>query len=156
MTPKDFIAAIAPAAHAVFVANPQILASITIAQAAIESGWGQDAPGYNLFGIKADPAWTGAFTTQPTHEYVNGRYVAITARFRAYPGYQASLEDHAAFLLQNPRYAPALAAASQGAQAYAQQLQACGYSTNPQYAHLLMEIVNTHDLTSYDVVVASA
>lgn len=156
MTPKDFIAAIGPAAHAVMVANPQILASITIAQAAIESGWGQHAPGFNLFGIKADSEWNGSYTTQPTHEYVNGRYVAIEARFRAYPGYQASLEDHAAFLLQNPRYAPALAAASKGAQAYAQQLQACGYSTNPQYAHLLMEIVNTHDLTSYDVVVASA
>lgn len=156
MNPKDFIGAIAPAAHAVMMANPQILASITIAQAAVESAWGQDAPGYNLFGIKADAAWTGAFTTQPTHEYVNGRYVAISARFRAYPGYQASLEDHAAFLLQNERYAPALAAASRGAQACAQELQACGYSTNPDYAHLLMEIVNAHDLTSFDVVVASS
>jgi len=150
MTPKDFIAEISPAAQAVMLANPQILASITIAQAAIESGWGSHCPGLNLFGIKADSSWHGPTTSDATTEDAGSHVQHITAKFRAYPNWQASIQDHADFLLRNPRYAAALHA--KDAASYAIALQACGYSTNPQYAHLLMEIVNAHDLTSYDVV----
>ena len=53
MTPAEFIAQILPGAQACQRATG-IPASITIAQAALETGWGKDVMGNNLFGIKAD------------------------------------------------------------------------------------------------------
>jgi flagellum-specific peptidoglycan hydrolase FlgJ len=35
--------------------------------------------------------------------------------------------------------------------AFAQHLQICGYSTNPNYASSLMALVKEYDLTQYDV-----
>ena len=99
MTPQDFIAAISPAAKTSALTT-KIPASFTIAQAALESAWGAHCPGFNLFGIKADPSWHGPVTSQVTHEVVNGQTIEITAKFRAYPNWLASLEDHAQFLLK--------------------------------------------------------
>jgi flagellum-specific peptidoglycan hydrolase FlgJ len=149
--PSDFITEIAPAAQASMLANPGVLASITIAQAAVESSWGESEltlNANNLFGIKADPSWTGPSFKIMTGEYVDGHEIMVPASFRQYASWQESINDHAAFLLGNPRYAAVLHA--KNAASYAIALQSCGYSTNPGYAKLLMEIINFHDLTSFD------
>ena len=58
MRPADFFVTYAPAAiHS--AKSTGIPASINLAQAALESGWGQFAPGFNFFGIKADKDWKG-------------------------------------------------------------------------------------------------
>jgi flagellar protein FlgJ len=151
MKPSDFITEIAPAAQASMLANPGILASITIAQAAVESSWGESEltlKANNLFGIKADPSWTGPSFKIMTGEYVDGHEIMVPASFRQYARWQDSINDHAAFLVENPRYQACLQCKT--ASAFAQALQAAGYSTNPGYAALLMEIINFHDLTSFD------
>jgi flagellar rod assembly protein/muramidase FlgJ len=148
MTPQAFIDVISPAARTSAVTS-KIPASFTVAESALESGWGAHAPGMNLFGIKADPSWHGPIVTVPTNEYVDGKEVVVTASFRAYPTWLASIEDHATFLTTNPRYAPAFAYAS-GA-LFAQAIAAAGYATDPNYAAKIISIIKTHDLSALDI-----
>jgi flagellum-specific peptidoglycan hydrolase FlgJ len=148
MTPQDFITAISPAAKASALTT-KIPASFTVAQAALESAWGTHCPGFNLFGIKADPSWHGPVTSQVTHEVVGGKTVTITANFRAYPDWLASINDHARFLLTNPRYQPAFAYTT-GA-LFAQAVAAAGYASDPQYAAKIISIIRAHGLASLDL-----
>lgn len=129
-------------------------ASVTVAQAILESGWGCSGlseQANNYFGIKAehidDPETYCEF---PTAEYVNGQRVTIDAKFEKYPTVTDCFEDHAALLSQAKRYAPAMAVKNNAAQ-FAQQLQACGYSTSPTYAASLTALINEFDLEQYDV-----
>lgn len=147
MTPDQFIPLVAPGAqssHAVL----GILASVTIAQAAVESGWGAHAPGNNLFGIKAIGGWDGPTTGSIATQEDNGGAHVEQAEFRAYPDWSASIADHSQFLLENERYTAAIQCTD--AQSMCDALQAAGYSTNPGYSALLMGIINFHKLTQYD------
>ncbi|MBG0871895.1 glucosaminidase domain-containing protein [Burkholderia sp. 9777_1386] len=146
-TPAGFIAAIAPAAQAC-AKRTGVPASVTVAQAALESSWGRRAPGMNLFGIKADASWRGPVTSQPTHEVVNGQTITITANFRAYSTWQGSIDDHAAFLTGNPRYRPAFACKT--GPEFARAIAAAGYATDPQYADKLISIMNARGLCALD------
>lgn len=119
---------------------------LIIAQAALESGWGnreiltQDGkPSYNLFGIKATGGWKGKTTEITTTEYINGKPQKIKAAFRVYDSYAHALEDHAALLTKNPRYqgvprSPTLEGA-------AHALQSGGYATDPKYAKKLISVM---------------
>lgn len=104
-----------------------------LGQAALETNYGQSAPGNNLFGIK------GQGTTQPTTEYVNGQPVSTTANFAAY-GSDAGSYSALSNLVQN-RYPNAMNTSS--ALAYGQALQAGGYATDPNYATKLAATANT-------------
>lgn len=146
-TPAGFIAAIAPAAQAC-AKRTGVPASVTVAQAALESSWGRRAPGMNLFGIKADASWHGAVTSQVTHEVVNGETVTITARFRAYSDWQGSIDDHAAFLTGNPRYRPAFT--FKDGPNFARAIAKAGYATDPLYADKLIAIMSTRGLGALD------
>ncbi|MDR5729328.1 MAG: glucosaminidase domain-containing protein [Terriglobia bacterium] len=148
MTPNAFISAIGPAAKT-SAAQSKIPASFTIAEGALESGWGAHAPGMNLFGIKADPSWAGPFTTQTTHEVIDGNTITIQAKFRAYSDWLGSISDHARFLLTNPRYRPAFAFTT--GPLFAQAIAAAGYATDPQYAAKIISIIQAHDLAAFDV-----
>ncbi|MBV6304951.1 glucosaminidase domain-containing protein [Candidimonas humi] len=148
MTPADFIAAIAPAAQAA-MRETKVPASVTIAQAALESGWGAHAPGHNLFGIKADASWIAPVTTKKTHEVVNGKTIIIEAKFRAYPDWLGSIEDHARFLVENPRYASAFEHCDDG-EDFAWAIARAGYATDPDYASKLISIIRAHTLLALD------
>jgi len=147
MTPDQFICAITPAAKTC-CSETSIPASFTIAQAALESGWGAHTPGNNLFGIKATPDWTGAARRLVTREVVNGKTITTTAVFRAYPDWLSSIQDHAKFLTDNPRYRPAFAYAC-GIN-FAKAVQAAGYATDPAYANKIISIIKAHGLSSLD------
>lgn len=128
-------------------------ASITIAQAILESGWGQSElakDANNFFGIKA-PAYVAPdqYDEFPTAEYVGGKMVIEKARFMKYLSAQACFGAHARLLALAPRYRAAMAAKTDPAR-FAQALYACGYSTNFRYAGLLMQLVEEFDLTQYD------
>lgn len=147
MTPKDFIAEVGPAARQ-SCSTTRIPASFTVAEAALESGWGAHAPGMNLFGIKADASWHGPVTSQITHEVVNGKTVQIIAKFRAYTDWLGSIADHAQFLLGNERYKPAFACTD--GKSFAMAVAAAGYATDPLYASKIISIIDAHDLSSLD------
>jgi flagellar protein FlgJ len=148
MTPQQFIVAIGPAARTC-AATTRIPASFTVAEAALESGWGAYAPGMNLFGIKADASWHGPVTTQTTHEVVNGQTLTIQAEFRAYSDWLGSISDHAQFLLTNPRYQSAFV--HRDGPGFATAVAAAGYATDPLYASKIISIINVHGLGALDV-----
>ena len=131
-----------------------VLPSITVAQAILESGWGQSiltsAPYYNLFGIKQGTGWQGAIVNMKTSEYVNGKWVTISAPFRAYSSQMASFQDHTKFLLTNSRYAGNGVINAKNYVNMANGLQAAGYATDPTYANRLINLVERYNLQSLD------
>lgn len=119
---------------------------LILAQAALESGWGQrqirrenGEPSFNLFGVKASNDWKGKVTEITTTEYENGEMKKVKARFRVYGSYLEALSDYVGLLTRNPRYAAVTSAATpeQGAQA----LQKAGYATDPNYARKLTGMI---------------
>lgn len=119
---------------------------LILAQAALESGWGQrqirrenGEPSFNIFGVKASGSWKGPTTEITTTEYENGEAKKVKARFRVYSSYLEALSDYVGLISRNPRYAAVTAAATaeQGAQA----LQNAGYATDPHYARKLTSMI---------------
>ena len=150
MKPDDFIAAIAPAAKA-SAATTKIPASFTVAEAALESGWGSSqlaAQGFNLFGVKADHAWAGETLTMRTREFLDGQWVLVPALWRKYADWLGAIQDHAAFLLHNPRYKLAFDHAD--GEGFARAVAAAGYATDPDYAAKVCSVIRSHDLTALD------
>ncbi|MDI6495629.1 LysM peptidoglycan-binding domain-containing protein [Leuconostoc lactis] len=131
-----------------------VLASVTVAQAILESGWGQSAlasaPYHNLFGIKKGYGWTGAVVNMNTSEFENGQWVTVVAPFRAYGSQMASFQDHTNFLLANSRYAANGVINAPNYIAMATGLQAAGYATAPTYASALINLVERYNLQSLD------
>lgn len=147
MPPSAFIGMLAGAAQAC-QRKTGIPASITLAQAALESGWGSRAPGNNLFGIKADRSWTGPTVSFATTEHLGGKNVGLTDKFRAYSSYAESMVDHAGFLLANPRYAACFKETT--GFGWASALQKAGYATDPDYAKKLQDTIRARNLAFYD------
>lgn len=119
---------------------------LIVAQAALESGWGQreipaadGSPSYNLFGIKAGGSWVGPVTEITTTEFEQGAAKKIKAKFRVYGSYVEAMADYVKLLTNNPRYA-GVANARSPEQA-AQALQQAGYATDPQYASKLVSVI---------------
>ena len=119
---------------------------LIVAQAALESGWGQreipaadGSPSYNLFGIKAGGSWDGPVTEITTTEFEQGAAKKIKAKFRVYGSYVKAMADYVKLLTNNPRYA-GVANARSPEQA-AQALQQAGYATDPQYASKLVSVI---------------
>lgn len=85
-----------------------VLASLTIAQAILESGWGKSGltvKGNALFGIKAGTSWTGAVYSGKTQECYDGvTFTTVTGLFRAYGSWAESVTDHSDLLSCNTRY----------------------------------------------------
>ncbi|MCU6680064.1 flagellar assembly peptidoglycan hydrolase FlgJ [Leclercia tamurae] len=142
---KDFLAQLSLPAR---LASQQsgVPHHLILAQAALESGWGQrqirrenGEPSFNIFGVKATGSWKGPTTEITTTEYENGAAKKIKAKFRVYSSYLEALSDYVGVLSRNPRYAAVTQAATaeQGAQA----LQNAGYATDPQYARKLTSMI---------------
>lgn len=148
LSPQEFVSLFGPIARA-SMSRTGVPASIILAQAALETGWGSSSIGdaKNLFGIKGrGPA--GSIRV-PTHEVVNGRRVRIMDDFRKYNSWQESFEDHGRLLSQNPRYANAMRHRNDPDR-FAQELQRAGYATDPQYASKLISIMRSNDLYRFN------
>ncbi|RMG31134.1 MAG: flagellar assembly peptidoglycan hydrolase FlgJ [Gammaproteobacteria bacterium] len=122
-------------------------AEAIVAQAALETGWGRaiprgpdGRPSHNLFGIKAGADWHGPRVAAGTLEFQEGHLRRVSARFRAYPSPEASLEDYARFLEGHPRYREALRA--RDPLAFVQALARAGYATDPHYAEKIAAILD--------------
>lgn len=131
-----------------------ILPSVTIAQACLESNYGQStlAKNYNnLFGVKgSDPNTSKELTTK---EFVNGHWETIHGRFQIYDSYDASIRAHTLLFVKgtswNPnQYQHVLAAKDYKEQAKA--LETDGYATDPGYANKLISLIREFNLNQYD------
>ena len=152
---KDFIKKIADAATKDFQ-RTGILASITIAQACLESGYGTTdlAKKANaLFGIKKHD-WKGKTYTKKSYEYEHGKKVLRTSVFRAYSSWQESINDHSNYLctrkVDGEHLTYKKVVGETDYKKAAKALQSAGYSTYPNYAEMLISLVQRYDLTQYD------
>lgn len=145
---KAFINKIGPMAAADMKASG-ILASLTIAQAILESGWGKSGltvSANNLFGIKG--TYNGDGYTCKTQEWDGSKYITVDATFRKYPSWAESVADHSALFNRLDRYKNL-----RGLTDYklaCQYVREDGYATDPNYTPKLVNLVETYDLTIWD------
>lgn len=103
---QAFIQQVGPMAQEVAGAN-DLYASVMIAQAILESGWGQSTLttlANNMFGIKG--SYNGQFVEMQTMEDDgNGNLYPIIARFRKYPSLKESFQDNA-HVLRTTSFSP--------------------------------------------------
>lgn len=133
-----------------------LYASVMLAQAILESGWGQSdlaTEANNLFGIKGD--YNGAYVSMPTSEWsADQGWYKIYANFRKYPSYYESFLDNADKLRNGLSSDPDFYSGTwientdsyEDATAWLQGR----YATAPNYASALNNIIQTYNLTQYD------
>lgn len=150
-----FITEIATYAQPIAQAN-DLYASVMIAQAVVESGWGSSAlsqaPYYNLFGIKG--GYQGQTVYMDTLEFLNNQWVNKKEPFRQYPSFAESFNDNA-YVLRNTSFGNGYYYAGtwkSNTRSYT-DATACltgRYATDPGYASKLNNIITTYGLTQYD------
>lgn len=155
-----FLRSAGPKARSSFRAT-RVPASVTLAQAILESDAGRETAGANnFFGIKAQGVdvvagtyrWGSsavACVHQPTNESEGGTDVRQIAQFRVYRTMRASFVDHGRFLRENPRYAKAFKY-SRDYKRFAKALAKAGYATDPAYSSKLIAIIRDNRLTRWD------
>lgn len=122
-----------------------IPASITLAQGILESGAGKSElamKSNNHFGIKCHTDWAGQ-----TVYYDDD---AANECFRKYNQPQESFHDHSLFLTSRDRYADLFQLDRTDYKGWAKGLKKAGYATNPQYAELLINLIEDYQLYIYD------
>ncbi|MBI3964518.1 MAG: glucosaminidase domain-containing protein [Chloroflexi bacterium] len=129
-------------------------ASVTIAQAILESDWGQSGlavKGQNYFGIKAlrGPGPAGVINMN-TGEFFNGTYTVVNDGFKKYNNMAESFADHGRFFQENKRYAAAMKSTND-ARKFARLIHEAGYATDPNYSDKLIRLMEKFNLFSYDL-----
>ena len=140
----------------------KIFASVCIAQAAHETGFGvgsRTMMKYNApFGIKVGSsayhfgtAWKGASYNSRTTEYYGAGAVKINDNFRAYSSLSDAVEDYFDMLCVASRYKGALNAADYKAciRAIAPSY-ATGETQNHAYSNAIIKIIEGYNLMKYD------
>ncbi|MEX2355546.1 MAG: glucosaminidase domain-containing protein, partial [Thermaerobacterales bacterium] len=148
---QDFAANLAVTSQA----ETGMSAALQVAQAILESGWGQFSPvdkysgqlSHNLFGIKGSgPA--GSVISNTWEEY-NGVAYRVDDNFRAYQSVKQSWDDHKRLVLTVSRYAPFRAVMHDGTRG-AWALRRAGYATDSQYPLKLINLMKQYDLYRLD------
>jgi len=122
-----------------------IPASITMAQALLESGAGKSELAVNArnhFGIKCTGDWFGGVYYHDDDS--KGEC------FRQYADAAESFKDHSLFL-QRPRYATCFEIAVEDYDGWAYRLRQCGYATDPLYPSKLIKLIKDYRLDTLGV-----
>lgn len=142
-----------------------ILASVSAAQMILESGYVKSLLAQranNCFGMKTSLSgntWSGSswdgnsVFTKETQEYVDEKYVTITAEFRMYQNIEESVADHSAYLLGAKKGSELRYAGLKGEKDYRKAVQIIkdgGYATAPDYVEKVCGIIERYNLTAYD------
>ncbi len=162
MTEAEFIETIGELASR-DMKKSHILASVTTAQAILESGYGTTAlamEAHNLFGMKATLSgntwksnWTGKTFKKSTQEYLNGKWYTVTASFRSYSTFLDSIEDHSNYLTYAMNGDQRRFKGVVGNKSYKKTIKIIkngGYATDPQYVSKICSIIKRYNLTKYD------
>ena len=132
-----------------------VLPSLTLAQAAHESGWGESGlavQGKALFGIKPGSSWTGKVYVGKTTEYYDGKNPThIKDAFRAYNNWGESVNDHGKLLSNSSRYENVVKAKTY--QDATKAIYQAGYATDPSYTTKLNDTIRKYKLEEADKLV---
>lgn len=166
MSEADVIKTVGP----LFTKNQKecgILASVSLAQFILESGYGKSELAQNAnncFGMKkslSGNTWKGStwdgisvYTKKTQEQHQDGTYESITADFRKYKNIYDSIADHSAYLLgakngRNLRY-KGIGSINDYKEA-AKLIKAGGYATSLSYVEKLCDIIERWNLTQYDL-----
>ena len=150
---ESFIQKIAPAAQQ-SQRETGVPASVTLAQAILESDWGRSALSTlanNFFGIKAhDRPGSAGVVWMNTWEVSGGSDVIANEPFRAYNDPGESIKDHGLYLAKTPLYKKAMQN-TEDPKLFAQLIHQAGYATDPAYASKLIRLMDRLNLYAYDV-----
>lgn len=171
MTPKEFIKQYKPFALE-SKKKTGISHLFTLAQAALESGWGERGVGNNFFGIKVPKNIVSStpdnkkqlFKTTEVlnapnlgykfpqvmsiYQLPSGKYkYEVKDWFRKYDTPEECFTDHAQFFFRNKRYAKALLVKADPYK-FAEEVAKAGYATAPDYANSLKKVIKM--LESYE------
>ena len=119
-------------------------ASITLAQAILESGAGNGELAQrsnNHFGIKRGSDWRGPVTKHTDDK--------VDEYFRVYNSVKDSYEDHSKFL-HKERYQRLYRLSTLDYKGWARGLKAAGYATSPTYAEALIRVIEMYSLYQFD------
>jgi len=153
-SPEQFVRELMPYAER-GAAELGVQPGVLVAQAALETGWGQKiirhpdgSNSFNLFGIKAGPGWAGDRVNVQTLEFEGGVAVKKRAAFRSYPSLDDAVSGYIEFLRGNPRYRQVLEKAGD-TDAYLDGLESAGYATDPSYADKIRAIMRHDSIDRY-------
>lgn len=164
LSEADVIAKVGP----LFTADQKksgILASVSLAQFILESGYGKSELAQNAnncFGMKkslsgntwSGSAWDGkSLYTKKTQEEENGQLITITADFRKYAKVEDSIADHSAYLLGAKNGSALRYNGLKDCTNYKKAVQIIkdgGYATSSSYVNNLCSIIERWNLTQYD------
>lgn len=170
LSEADVIAKVGP----LFTADQKksgILASVSLAQFILESGYGKRELAQNAnncFGMKkslSGNTWSGSswdgksIYTKKTQEEENGKMITITADFRKYGCVEDSITDHSAYLLGAKNGSAFRYNGLKGCTDYKKAVQIIkdgGYATSSTYVSNLCSIIERWNLTKYDATVSTA
>lgn len=128
-----------------------------IAQAILESGWGQSKLAsvyHNYFGLTCGTGWTGKSVNMKTcEEYTPGQKTNITQNFRVYDSMDAGVRGYFEFI-QYPRYKNLKGVTDP--KKYLEMIKDDGYATASDYVSAVYNIVTGYHLTEYDKTQAPA
>ena len=127
--------------------------SVVIAQAILETGWGNSEimmRAKAIFGIKATSSWQGKVYNAKTKECYDGvSFTTINDCFRAYDSLEDSIKDYFNLICNSSRYRSALKTDSP--EACITAIKNGGYATDPHYIDSIMRIIDENNLQEYDV-----
>lgn len=153
MSPTDFFNLLKPYAIA-DMKETGVPASLTLAQAALESNWGKSklaTESKNLFGIKNKRG-----KNYKTKEFIRGNWYTVNAPFAVYQDWTGSIADHSALVLRGTRDKPKRYHGVLWEKDYKKAcdaIQAGGYATDPTYSKKLQLIIESNNLQAIDEMV---
>ena len=143
-----------------------ILASVSLAQFILESGYGKSELAQNannIFGMKCSLSgntWSGSswdgkskYTKKTQEQNPDRSMVTITADFRKYPCIEDSITDHSAYLLGAKNGSKLRYAGLKECTDYKKAVQIIkdgGYATSLTYVEKLISIIERWSLTQFD------
>ena len=153
---QRFLNKIIPAAQQA-TEGKDVYTSVMIAQAALESAWGQSTlasePNHNLFGVKGN--YNGQSVNMYTLEDAGGQnYYGIYDNFRKYPSYKESMDDYVDKIINGIKGAPMFYSGAWKSRTNSYQdatrYLTGRYATDTAYYAKLNRIIEQYGLTKYD------
>lgn len=141
-----------------------VLASVTIAQAILESAWGQSElslKANNIFGMKAslsgntwDSDWDGKIYAKRSNEEDEDENVtSVLSDFRAYDTVEASIKDHSDYLTGAKNGSSLRYDGLKNEKDYRKAIQIIkdgGYATDSKYVDKVCNIIEENNLDVFD------
>ena len=151
MNKKEFITAVAGYVDKYASAYGILVHSSVIAQAILESGWGESklaANYHNYFGLKCGTKWTGKSVNMNTQEeYEPGVLTMNAANFRVFESMEDGVKGYFEFI-QLARYQNLKGITDP--QKYLETIKADGYASRSTYVQSNMDVIEQYNLTQYD------